>query len=208
MCVCVCILMYMCFHFHMTAQVWNLTKEDCGRFFYCPTCKGRMSSTHLLCEHLCVVIPSQPTHIKPLAISATPPPHRRRLVVLLSTCIPGTGCVPLILLKHHLKIYEHKGQLTKNKVHLVFYPFHCRRKLSSSPFLFLLLLHPFIHAFILKQWGVEKDSTRQRKRGEAEVNKALGKGRMDYFAQVVTSLDSILCSRKLRNSHQYPVSVH
>lgn len=27
------------------------------------------------------------------------------------TCIPGTGCVPLIHSQHHLKIYEHKGQL-------------------------------------------------------------------------------------------------
>jgi len=45
-------------------------------------------------------------------------------------------------------------------------------------------------------------SKRERSKGEAP-----GKGRMDYSAQVVTSPDSALYSRELRNACPHPVSV-
>lgn len=52
------------------------------------------------------------------------------------TCIPRTGCVPLIPFQHDLKIYEHKGQLRKvQSAHHVLY-LHCRRERSPSPILF------------------------------------------------------------------------
>lgn len=58
------------------------------------------------------------------------------------------------------------------------------------------------------------DRSRQKRGREVEVNKrerskgeAPGKGRMDYSAQVVTSPDSALYSRELRNACPKPVSV-
>lgn len=43
--------------------------------------------------------------------------------------------------------------------------------------------------------------------GERSRGEALGKGRMDYSAQVVTSPDSTLYSRELSNACPHPVTL-